>query len=84
MRKLVQFIEKKQVGIKTYRKGQKAVIQGGLADVFESQGIVVILETVKLKAEVKDTSEEKAASDEKKSEPKKDGKQPLKVESEDK
>jgi len=47
MRKLVQFVEKKALGVKMYRHGQKAVIQGGLADVLESQGVLLILETVK-------------------------------------
>lgn len=61
MRKKVQFIEKRKIGVKQYRIGQKAVIQGGLADVLEAQGVLVVLETIKVEEDIKQKAEEAKA-----------------------
>jgi len=54
MRKKVQFIQKRKIGVKQFRVGQKAVIQGGLADVLEAQGVLVILESIKAEVAAKE------------------------------
>ena len=68
MRKLVQFVKKKPLGVKTYKPGQKAVIQGGLADALETQGFLIVLETDKEPKKAEEKTVEPKKSDDQKAE----------------
>lgn len=61
MRKRVKFIEKTPIGVKMYRVGQTAVIQGGLADALEAQGKLLIVESVKAEVAAKEQKEAEKA-----------------------